>query len=127
MKPRVHEKGLRIVLSEAATQAYGAMVEQIKSETLTVKIQPSQFVSFLVGDFFETYFAKDRAILIAEFFDSDAYFEAERRKAKGSSNYEEIMAAALDEARKVKSKRRIKAARAEKKYKRPEVAIDDAT
>jgi len=70
------------------------------------KVQASQFVSFLVADFIEAHFEKDKVVLIAEFFDSDAYYEAERKKAKGAPNYEELMANALDEARKIKGKRR---------------------
>ena len=46
--------------------------------------------------------------MIAEFFDSDAYFEAARKKAKGSADYEEKMAAALSDAQKIKAKRRRK-------------------
>lgn len=74
----------------------------------TVKIHPSQFVSFLVADFFQSHFEKDKPVLIAEFFDSDTYFDAARKKARGSNNYEELMASALAEAQKIKAKRRRK-------------------
>jgi len=102
------KKELRIVLDEGATNAFHLMVQALKSEMATVKIHPSQFVSFLVADFFQSHFEKDKPVLIAEFFDSDTYFDAARKKARGSDSYEEQMAAALAEAQKIKSKRRRK-------------------
>ena len=102
------KKELRIVLDEGATTAFHLMVQALKSEMATVKIHPSQFVSFLLADFFQSHFEKDRPVLIAEFFDSDTYFDAARKKARGSNNYEELMASALAEAQKIKAKRRRK-------------------
>lgn len=102
------KKELRIVLDMEATQAFDSMVAALKAEMPTIKTQPSQFVSFLVADFFETHFEKDKTVLIAEFFNSDAYFDAARKKAKGSANYEEQMATALSDAQKIRSKRRRK-------------------
>lgn len=103
---------LRIVLDTAATTALNMMVQALKSEMATVKIHSSQFVSFLVADFFQSHFEKDKTVLIAEFFDSDTYFDAARKKARGSNDYEEQMATALAEAQKIKSKRRRKATNA---------------
>jgi hypothetical protein len=47
-----------------------------------------------------------RTVLVAEFFDMDAFFTAERKKARGMPDYDEQMQAALDRARQIKSKRR---------------------
>ncbi len=102
------ERELRIVLDGAATAAYEMMVSRLKEAVSTIKVQPSHFVSFLLVDFMEAHFEKDMAVLIAEFFDSDAFYEAERKHAKGKSNYEELMADALERARKIKAKRRRK-------------------
>ncbi len=103
---------LRIVLDAAATSAFNMMVQVLKSEMATVKIHPSQFVSFLVADFFQSHFEKDKQALVAEFFDSDSYFDAARKKARDSDDYEEQMATTLAEAQKIKSKRRRKATNA---------------
>lgn len=108
MSEVVTKKELRIVLDAEATKAFESMAAALKAETPTIKIQSSQFVSFLVADFFGTYFEKDKTVLIAEFFNSDAYFDAARKKAKGSTDYEEQMAAALSDAQKIRSKRRRK-------------------
>lgn len=97
---------LRVVLSAAAAAAFEGMVARMKEEAPTIKVQPSHFVSFLLVDFLAAHFDKDKAVLIAEFFDSDAYFDAARKRAKGSDNYEDQMAAALMEARKIKERRR---------------------
>lgn len=102
------KKELRIVLDMEATKAFESMVAVLKTETPAIKIQPSHFVSFLVADFFVTHFEKDKPVLIAEFFNSDAYFDAARKKAKGSTDYEEQMADALSDAQKIRSKRRRK-------------------
>jgi hypothetical protein len=99
-------KELRIVLDAEAALAFESMVDLMKKEMPAIKVQPSQFVSFLVKDFFEAHFEKDKPVLIAEFFDSDSYHEAERKLAKGKPNYEELMQAALDQARKIKSRKR---------------------
>ena len=99
-------KELRIVLSAGATNAYEAMIARMKEDVTTIKATPSHFVSFLVADFFAAHFEKDKAVLIAEFFDSDAFYEAARKKAKGSPNYEELMAEALESAQRLRGKKR---------------------
>ena len=111
MNAETQMRELRVVLDAAATSAYEAMVARMKEEIPTIKVQPSHFVSFLVTDFFAAYFEKDKAVLIAEFFDSDSFYEAARKKAKGSADYEELMAEALENARKIRTKKRRKAVR----------------
>lgn len=111
MSPQAPEKEVRINLDQAAATALRTMIDILKAETSTVKVQPSQFVSFLVADFLEAHFAKDKPVFIAEFFDSDAYYEAERKKAKGRPDFEDLMARAFDHARKVKSLKRSKTMR----------------
>lgn len=111
MSPQAPEKEVRINLDQAAAMALRTMIDILKAETSTVKVQPSQFVSFLVADFLEAHFAKDKPVFIAEFFDSDAYYEAERKKAKGRPDFEDLMARALDHARKIKSLKRCKTVR----------------
>jgi len=102
------EKELRIVLNPSATRAFEMMLARLRAEMPTIKVQASNFVSFLVTDFLEAHFERDKEVLIAEFFDSDAFHEAERRKAKGHENYEELMAEALERAKRIKGKRRRK-------------------
>lgn len=102
---------LRVALDRESTAAYSAMVERLKAENPHVKFQASAFVSFLVTDFHRTYFEKDLAVLVAEFFDSNAFYESERKKAKEGSSYEEVLGAALTQARHIKSKRRTHAPR----------------
>ena len=121
----VQAKELRIVLDAAATEALETMVQRMKDEISAIKVQPSHFVSFLVSDFLAAHFEKDMAVLIAEFFDSDAFHEAERRNAKGKSNYEELMQEALDRACKIKGKRRRKIVRKQRQV--PKLAADLAT
>jgi hypothetical protein len=111
MSDKVESKELRVVLDAGATNAYEAMVARMKEEVSTIKVQPSQFVSFLVADFMAAHFEKDKAVFIAEFFDSDGFHEAARRKAKGSENYEDQMDAAIQEARRIKDKKRNKVVR----------------
>jgi hypothetical protein len=72
----------------------------------TIKLYPSQVVSFLIIDFFTAYFEKDKDVFTAEFFDSDAYYESARKKAKGAPNYEDLMAKAMAEAKAIKTKKR---------------------
>lgn len=105
------QRELRIVLDGPATAAYEAMVSRMKEAVPTIKVQPSHFASFLFVDFMDAHFEKDMAVLIAEFFDSDAFYELERRKAKGKEDYEEQMADALERARKIRTRKRRKTVR----------------
>jgi|SRR6185437_1849775 len=102
---------LRVVLDASATAAYKSMVAGMKEAVPQIKVQPSHFVSFLLVDYMGAHFEKDMAVLIAEFFDSDAFHEAERKLAKGQPDYEERMQAALDRARQIKGKKRRKVVR----------------
>lgn len=99
-------KELRIALTPEAAQVYDKMVARLKEDMPTIKLYPSQVVSFLVIDFFTAYFEKDKDVFIAEFFDSDAYYESARKKAKGAPNYEDLMAKAMAEAKAIKTKKR---------------------
>ncbi len=105
---------LRIVLDARATSAYEAMVARMRDTVSTIKLQPSHFVSFLLVDFMEAHFEKDMAVLIAEFFDSDGFYETQRKLAKGKTNYEELMADALEQAKRIKARRRRKILRKKK-------------
>lgn len=117
-KSKALSKELRIALTPEATCVYYKMVDFLKKEIPTIKLLPSQVVSFLVMDFFTAHFEKDKDVLIAEFFDSDAYYQAARKKAKASPDYEDLMAKALAEAKAVKGKkRRQSAAKSNKTYK----------
>lgn len=117
-KSKALSKELRIALSSEATQVYEKMVDLLKKEIPTIKLLPSQVVSFLVMDFFTAHFEKDKDVLIAEFFDSDAYYQAARKKAKGSPEYDDLMAKALVEAKGIKGKkRRLAATKSNKTHK----------
>lgn len=109
---------LRVALDGQAARNYEAMAERIKAANPCVRLHPSSFVSFLVSDFFETYFEKDLGILVAEFFDSERYCDAKREKAKGKPNYEEAIEVAAKEAKKIKARRRRKIVR--RKRQKPE-------
>lgn len=98
---------LRVALDKDATHSYAQMVNRLRSENPSVKIQPSAFVSFLVKDFFATYFEKDMGVLNAEFFDSKSYYESQMERAQSDGNsFEKVMAEALDSITKIKSKSR---------------------
>ena len=103
-KPKSNE--LRIALTAEAASVYDKMVAHLKKEMPTIKLYPSQVISFLVMDFFAAHFEKDKDIFIAEFFDSDAYYEAARKRAKGLPEYEDLMAKALAEAKSIKARKR---------------------
>lgn len=110
-EPGSDKEVLRVALNKKAAQDYAAMVEKIKAANPCVKIHPSQFASFIISDFFATYFEKDIGILVAEFFDSQSYYEAEAQRAKASGNFEAIMDTALAKVKRIKSKTRRKTVR----------------
>jgi hypothetical protein len=110
---------LRVVLDAQATMAYEAMLTRMKELVPQIKAQPSHFVSFLLVDYLEAHFEKDKAVLVAEFFDMDTFFDSERKLAKGQPDYEERVQAALDRARQIKGKRRRKTVRKKRQAAEP--------
>jgi len=70
-------ESLRIVLDKRATEAHDKMLERLKAMSPFVKVHPSELVSFLVADYFATYFERDVPVVIAEFFDSRAFLTSE--------------------------------------------------
>ena len=97
---------LRVALDKDAAQSYAAMVEKIKTENPFIKVHPSLFVSFVISDFYRTYFEKDLRILVAEFFDAQGFHDAAAEKAKGQNNFAEIMESAISDIKRIKAKRR---------------------
>lgn len=100
---------LRVALDAKATQSYEIMAQKLKSYNSAVRFYPSDLVSFIVSDFFDTYFENDIDILVAAFFDSHGFVNSETQKAKNKSNFEEALREALSKAEKIKSKVRRKA------------------
>lgn len=105
---------LRVALDKAATNAYKQMTDRLKQESLFLKIHPSAFVSFLVADFCTTYFEKDLGILVAEFFDSQSFYEDQLRKEKSGNSFEQAMVQTLSTIKKIKSRKRGKMGRKRK-------------
>ena len=103
------------------------MIETLRTDQASVKVQLPVLVNFLVCDFFQTYFAKDKQVLVSEFFDSDTFYELARKHAKGRADYEDLMASAINEARKLKSSKRGTANhRRQPVTKKSEVTSDEA-
>ncbi len=107
-QPGTEKEILRIALNKQAAQDYVRMVSRLKAENPDVWVQPSAFVSFLVSDFYATYFEKDLEILVAEFFDSKSYYEAQLQRVKSQGDFEKIMSMTLTEIKRVKAKTRRK-------------------
>lgn len=99
-------KVVRIVLDPGATQACAEMIARLKEQNSWAGANPSAFVSFLVSDFYATYFEKDLSVLVAEFFDSEKYYSAKAKSAGAEQPFEEIMMQVLEDIRKTKSKAR---------------------
>lgn len=97
---------LRITLDKQAAQDFATMAHRLKAENPHVKVHPSAFVSFLVSDFYATYFEKDLGILVAEFFDSKSYHEAQLLQVKTPGDFEKVMSVSLEAIQKIKAKTR---------------------
>lgn len=108
-KHHVAEKEvLRVALDKQAAQNFAKMASLLKAANPHVRVHPSAFVSFLVSDFFATYFEKDLGILVAEFFDSKSYHETQLQQAKARGDFEKVMSESLDMIRKIKARARRK-------------------
>jgi hypothetical protein len=108
VQPGAEREVLRVALDKQAAQDFAQMANRLKAENPHVRVQPSAFVSFLVSDFFATYFEKDLGILVAEFFDSKSYHETQLQQAKAQGDFEKIMSESLVTIRKIKARARRK-------------------
>ncbi|MER2513184.1 MAG: hypothetical protein ABTQ25_12355 [Nitrosomonas ureae] len=106
MQPIAEKEVLRVALDKQAAQDFAQMANRLKAESPHVRVQPSAFVSFLVSDFFATYFEKDLGILVAEFFDSKSYHETQLQRAKAQGDFEKVMSESLVTIRKIKARAR---------------------
>ncbi len=98
--------GLRIVLDPEANRAFSEMSTRLKTVGSYVKFYPSQLVSFIVSDFFETYFEKDMDALVSKFFDAKAYIATEVQRAQNADEAVEILKGLSDSIDKIKGKGR---------------------
>ena len=114
MQPGVEKEVLRVALDKQAARDFAQMANRLKAENPHVRVQPSAFVSFLVSDFFATYFEKDLGILVAEFFDSKSYHEAQLQQAKAQGDFEKVMSDSLVTIRKIKARARRKTSKKRK-------------
>ncbi|MBX3033541.1 MAG: hypothetical protein KF865_06410 [Bdellovibrionaceae bacterium] len=108
MQPGMEKEVLRVALDKQAAQDFAQMANRLRAENPHVRVQPSAFVSFLVSDFFATYFEKDLGVLVAEFFDSKSYHEAQLQEAKAQGDFEKVMTESLATIRKIKARARRK-------------------
>ncbi len=99
---------LRIALDTKATEAYDQMLKGLKEVNSWVRFFPSEFISFLVTDFYETHFESDKDIYVGKFFDSHGFVNSETKKAKNTGNFEEALRETLAKAEKIRSKSRRK-------------------
>lgn len=97
---------LRIVLDKRGTECHDKMMERLKAANVFVKVHPSELVSFLVADYFETYFERDLDVLVAEFFDSRSYLTSEIQKEENLDDPAGAMKRATDFVEQIRSKRR---------------------
>lgn len=103
IQPGAEKEVLRIALDKKAALAFAQMASRLKAENPHIRIQPSAFVSFLVSDFFATYFEKDLGIMVSEFFDSKSYYEAQLQQAKAQGDFESVMSETLRAIKKIKA------------------------
>lgn len=108
IQPGTEKEVLRIALDKKAAHDFAQMTTRLKAENPHIRVQPSAFVSFLVSDFFATYFERDLGILVAEFFDSKSYYEAQSQQAKAQGDFESVMSATLRAIKKIKARARRK-------------------
>ena len=97
---------LRIVLDKRGTDCHNKLMERLKAANKFVKVHPSELVSFLVADYFETYFESDIDVLVAEFFDSRVYLTSEIQKDENLADPAEAMKRATAFVERIRAKRR---------------------
>ncbi len=101
---KAEKEVLRVALDKGAMAAYHSMIKELKRQNEFIKAPPSAFVSFLVSEFFKSHFQENIDLLVAQFFDSQSYYEAQLKAAKASSDFEETMGETLAFIKRVKAK-----------------------
>ena len=97
---------LRIVLDKRGTDCHNKLMERLKAANKFVRVHPSELVSFLVADYFETFFERDIDVLVAEFFDSRTYLTSEIQKDENLTDPAEAMKRATAFVERIRAKRR---------------------
>jgi hypothetical protein len=97
---------LRIILDKRGTECHDKMIARLKAANEFVKVHPSELVSFLVADYFETYFERDIEVLVAEFFDSRSYLTGEIQKDENLADPADAMKRATAFVEQIRAKRR---------------------
>lgn len=114
MKSKDENELQRVILNPEATKSLKAMTNSLKAENRFVSFHASEFVSHLVIDFYQTYFDRDIGVYIAEFFDSESYYQEMMKHARNNGSFEEVMTNAMGEIKRIKNKKRGKQGRKRK-------------
>ena len=97
----------RIALDEKSVEAVLSMLENIRSRQSCVKINASQLVSWIVGNFYECHFERKKDAIIESFLNRREYLLEVVKKATNDGEVEQLLRDAL-KSTSAKSRRKSK-------------------
>ena len=89
------KESLRILLDDVAAKDCEWMESELKSQGSHIKLTSSKFISYLVKDYKNNYFSKNKKKLSKVFFDSKEFIAAELKKAQTPEAVEQILKMAM--------------------------------
>ena len=98
----------RVVLNSKSTDDLNYIIEDLKKDGPYMKGGPSDLVSFIISEFRQKFFEKEKAVLKNQFFDNKSYVKDRILKSKSEDEFYEEMKAVLKERDKTLKKNRLK-------------------
>ena len=89
-------KSGRLILDEGAIAALSSMYEELKDEKC-IKITPSKLGSWIISEFFKSYFPRYKAKIIKEHFNSKEYLKNLALSLDDSDDLEQVLRDTLKE------------------------------
>lgn len=100
-------KSGRLILDEGAITALSSMYEEMKNQKC-IKITPSKLGSWIISEFYKSYFSRYKGKIKKEHFNSKEYLKTIMNTVDESENLEEVLRQALNNIKKTSSSKNVR-------------------
>lgn len=97
-------KSGRLILDEGAISALSSMYEEMKDQKC-IKITPSKLGSWIISEFYKSYFSRYKGKIAKEHFNSKEYLKKIMNNVDENENLEDVLRQALNHIKKPTAKK----------------------
>jgi outer membrane PBP1 activator LpoA protein len=97
-------KSGRLILDEGAIAALSSMYEEMKNQKC-VKITPSKLGSWIISEFYKSFFSRYKGKIAKEHFNSKEYLKKMMSNVDENENLEDVLRQALNQIKKPTTKK----------------------